>query len=52
MFVNGMSEENFAATRDAIFSQGALSQTDSSMMTSQISAPKITDWNQGMGDGR
>ena len=41
VFVNGMSVENFAATRDAIFSQGTLSQTDSSMMTSQISAPKI-----------
>ena len=41
MFVNGMSIEKFAATRDALFSQGALSQPDSSLMTSQIAAPKI-----------
>ena len=44
MFVNGMSIEKFAATRDALFSQGGegvLSQPDSSLMTSQIAAPKI-----------
>ena len=41
MFVNGMSIEEFAANKDALFSQGALSQPDSSLMTSQIAAPKI-----------
>ena len=41
IFVNGMSIENIAATTDALFSQGALSQPDSSPMTSQIAAPKI-----------
>ena len=41
MFVNGMSIVKFAATRDALFSQVVLSQPDSSLMTSQIAAPKI-----------
>ena len=36
MFVSDMSIEKFAATRDALFSQGALSQPDSSHMTSKI----------------
>ena len=53
MFANGMSIEKFAATGAALFSQGALSQPDSSLMTSQIAAPKIyLGWNQGMGDER
>ena len=41
MFVNGMSIEKFAATRDALFSQGVLSQPAFSLMTSQIAAPDI-----------
>ena len=41
MFVNGMSIERFADPRDALFSQGALSQPDSSLMISQIAASKI-----------
>ena len=41
MFVSGMSIEKFAATGDALFSQGALSQPDSRLMTNQIAGPKI-----------
>ena len=41
MFVNGMSIEKCAATGDALFSQGVLSQPDSRLMTSQIAGPKI-----------
>ena len=53
MCVNDMSIEKFAATRDALILQEALSKPDFSVMTSQIAAPKIYhDWNQGMGDGR
>ena len=40
-FVNGMPIEKFAATKYALFSQGALSQPDSSLIASQIAASKI-----------
>ena len=53
MYVKGMSIENLPTTRDVLFSQRALSQPDSSLVTSQLAEPKSTPaWNQGMGDGR
>ena len=53
MSVKGMSIEKLPTTRDALFSQRALSQLDSSLVTSQLAEPKSTPaWIQGMGDGR
>ena len=53
MFVKDMSVEKLQTTRDAMFSQQAYSQADSSLVTSQLAASKSTPaWNQRMGDGR
>ena len=52
MFVKGMPIEKIPTTRDALFSQQALSQLDSSPVTSQLAAPKYTAWHYGMCDGR
>ena len=42
MSVKGMSIENLPLTRDALFSQRALSQPDSSLVTSQLAELKST----------
>ena len=53
VFLEGLSIENLPATKDTLFSQWALSQPDSSLVTSQLAAPKsIPAWNRGMSDGR
>ena len=42
MFVKGITIEKLPTTRDALFSQQALSQPDSSLVTSQLAASKST----------
>ena len=53
MSLKGMLIEKLPTTTDALLSQRALSQTDSSLVTSQLAEPKSTPaWNHGMGDRR
>ena len=49
MLIKGMAIEKLPTIRGALFSQRALSQWDSSLVTRQLAAPKSTQaWHQGV----